>query len=560
MAKDKKNEKYMAKKKQKKGGQQGQQFLSPDEYLRQRARTLAIGKCYVSEDIERAGEGHVIVSRRHTGGRVSVAFYLVDIWCVGVKDSYYRLRMEDYEFEEMMEDYKLGIRECSYDEAHNRIYGAIAFAEEASIAPDKSFNVTKYMLEEDTDDIPLIEYEYGHNGKHTLITRSNLEASHYLPLLKKNLGEGNYEYILKAGPDLDDEEDWDDEGKEEGAKPWKPQRMADLVRKTNKDLLIHYASLLGFDIDKSLNDDEVRREYVSIILDNPLLVLYCLPYKDLSVLEQMRDDPTQRHGVFVIYDHRNYMMELLGMAKCHINPFGYYQVYVAEDFADAVLPLLAESFENPLNRLRLTAEAFIEGLANLYGEVNIDDAKAQMKAHFEDAKESYVNEMFDIAYENSLMLKMSTRKDNGRRYVMSPYAWGDEDAQRQEITRQSEGIESRRQFTYDEITKAGGVPVPAIPNKHSKEFETYLTDRLCLRESQVQDACFSIWFDLMHEKEILPGIGTETAEDFFEDCVLGQAEVTLNPQLCAEGRQLLKAYIDSMPRWTLKGHAAEEVE
>lgn len=194
----------MAKKKQKK--QQGQQFLSPEQYIKQKARTLEIGKCYVNDDLEAMGEGHIIVSRKHTGGRVSIAVYLVDIWCVGVKDTFYRLRMEDYEFKEMIDTYRLGLRECSYDEAHNRIYGAIAFAEEAGIEPDKSFKITQYMLEEDDDNIPLIEYEYGKNGKHTLVTHSRLEASRYLPLLEKNLGKGNFDYILNA-----DDEDWDDD-------------------------------------------------------------------------------------------------------------------------------------------------------------------------------------------------------------------------------------------------------------------------------------------------------------------------------------------------------------
>ena len=87
--------KQMAKKKQKK--QQGQQFLSPEQYIKQKARTLEIGTCYVSNDIEEIGEGHVIVSRKHTGGRVSIAAYLVDIWCVGVKDTFYRLRLETKE-------------------------------------------------------------------------------------------------------------------------------------------------------------------------------------------------------------------------------------------------------------------------------------------------------------------------------------------------------------------------------------------------------------------------------------------------------------------------------
>lgn len=197
----------MAKKKQKK--QQGQQFLSPEQYIKQKARTLEIGTCYVSDDLETMGEGHIIVSRKHTGGRVSMAVYLVDIWCVGVKDTFYRLRLEDYEFKELIDTYRLGLHECSYDEAHNWIYGAIAFAEEAGIEPDKSFKITQYMLEEDDDNIPLIEYEYGKDGKHTLVAHSRLEASRYLPLLEKNLGTGNYDYILNADDNYD--EDWDDD-------------------------------------------------------------------------------------------------------------------------------------------------------------------------------------------------------------------------------------------------------------------------------------------------------------------------------------------------------------
>lgn len=199
----------MAKKKQKK---QQQQFLSPDQFVKQKARSLEIGTCYVSKDIEAMGEGYVIVTRKHIGGKISMAFYLVDIWCVGMKDSFYRLRMEDYEFEDIMDNYIIEMRECSYDEAHNWIYGAVDFAEEAGIKPDKSFNITQYMLEEDDDNIPLIEYEFGKNGKHTLVTHTRLEASRYLPLLEKNLGKGNFDYILDAhDADLEDELDDIDE-------------------------------------------------------------------------------------------------------------------------------------------------------------------------------------------------------------------------------------------------------------------------------------------------------------------------------------------------------------
>ena len=85
--------------------------------------------------------------------------------------------------------------QVSYNEAHNLIFGAIAFAEEAGIKPSPEFALTQYLLEEDTEDVPLIEYEFGKNGKHFLVAKNNLELNTYLPLLEKNLPEGEYDFI-----------------------------------------------------------------------------------------------------------------------------------------------------------------------------------------------------------------------------------------------------------------------------------------------------------------------------------------------------------------------------
>ena len=194
----------MAKKKSK---PQGQQFLSPEQYLKQKARSLEIGKCYISEDLTECGEGVIFVTRLHKGGKISMAFYLVDTFCLGIKDSSYKLRMEEEKVQEFLTHYKK-MNECSYEEAHNWIYGAIAFAEEGGIEPDKSFELTQYMLEEDTDDIPLIEYEFGRNGEHLLVCHTVQEANRYLPTLRKHLGN-DVKFVIEDGrydlPQLDEE-------------------------------------------------------------------------------------------------------------------------------------------------------------------------------------------------------------------------------------------------------------------------------------------------------------------------------------------------------------------
>lgn len=192
----------------KKSKKQQQQPLSDEQFIKQKARILPIEACYISSTMQKFGEGHVIIVRRHPNDKFTVGLFLVDIFCLGVKDSFYRVRIDKFDYEDLME--RLGEehpKEISYEEAHNWIYGAIAFAEEAGIAPDKSFNLSQYILEEDTEEIPLIEYEFGKNGKHFLVAMDKLELSKYLPILKKNLGD-NFEYML---PDEEDDFEMEDE-------------------------------------------------------------------------------------------------------------------------------------------------------------------------------------------------------------------------------------------------------------------------------------------------------------------------------------------------------------
>lgn len=185
--------------KKNKNKQSAQQPMSPERFMREKVRGLEIGTCYVSDDMWEAGVGVVVVTRRHKGGKTTFAYFLVDVLCLGVKDAAFHVRMDEWNLGIFMERFdEMNLREASYNEAHNIIYGAVAFAEEAGIAPCKGFALAQYVLEEDTDDIPLIEYQYGKDGMHYLVAESQMDAKKYLPLLSKNLGEGNYRFVVST--------------------------------------------------------------------------------------------------------------------------------------------------------------------------------------------------------------------------------------------------------------------------------------------------------------------------------------------------------------------------
>lgn len=204
----------MAKKKSKnKSKGQQQPALSPYRFMREKARTLPIGKCYIAPpDWQESGMAHVIVSRLRPSGNLVMAAFLVDTFCLGVKDAGYHENITSSDFEEYLNNYRkgMGLEEISYNEAHNIIYGAMAFAEEGGIKPAKEFDPAGYILEEDTEDIPLIEYDFGKNGKHFLVVNPDRKEMPYYHILKKNLGD-DFEFVMPYGEDVEEDEYEEDE-------------------------------------------------------------------------------------------------------------------------------------------------------------------------------------------------------------------------------------------------------------------------------------------------------------------------------------------------------------
>jgi len=182
-------------------------IVSPERYIRERVRLLPIDCCLISRNWKENGLAVVFVMRRHPKGTVTAGSYLVDTFCRGVCNSHYYFSIEEDELYELIGQYESfgGFDEVRYEEAHNLIFGAIAFAEDVGIKPCKDFALTQYILEDDTDDIPLIEYEYGRDGKYFLCVPSRLEASRYLPALKEHLGD-DFDVMI----DADDDEEYDD--------------------------------------------------------------------------------------------------------------------------------------------------------------------------------------------------------------------------------------------------------------------------------------------------------------------------------------------------------------
>ncbi len=228
----------MAQKKKKKSAPQ-QGSISPEKYIRLHARELPIYKCYMPQEGSAHGMSEVVVSRKRPNGKILFGVYLIDTYCLGVKDVMYHYDYDVEDFEELVEkvfSHFDGYVECPYNDAHNFIYSAIEFAGEAGLNPARDFDVVgEYILEEDTEDIPLKHYPMGHDGKYLLIEGPTHAERKYVKMLKERLGD-NFQYVVSVGAhdcvasgeyDYDDPDDYEYEDEDEAYDDDEPKEAMD---------------------------------------------------------------------------------------------------------------------------------------------------------------------------------------------------------------------------------------------------------------------------------------------------------------------------------------------
>lgn len=266
----------MAKKKNTKS----QQAVKPEVYIRTKARKLPIYKCYKGTTIGDTREMCILVIRQHPHGTFTLANFLLDRWCVGIKDAYWEFNIDKDELNETLRFHEERLdtfAEVDYTEAHNWIYGAHDFAMNAGIEPCDGFAIAQYILEEDDDNIELIEYDFGKDGEYCLMAKNNLEASKYIPALDKALGKGNYTVIVRPVEDEDNysdgewDEDEDNDWEDEEDRSWLWERVPEMEytykgKDYPTEITLHHPELMD---TVTKETDKITKEELQNLLSLP---------------------------------------------------------------------------------------------------------------------------------------------------------------------------------------------------------------------------------------------------------------------------------------------------
>jgi hypothetical protein len=169
-------------------------------HIRQ-ARSYPIEGCWVGEGWDEGGIAVIVVARRQPNGNIVFGNYLVDCYCLGLKDTFFNadvpasLFQRDYMAKIFSEMSPVDISPAL---AHEIVYGSIEYAAQFGFRPHRDFRRSQLVL-----DLPDLHprtgtVEFGRDGQPFFIAGPYDNVQAILRQLDRTAGEGNYHYVMQV--------------------------------------------------------------------------------------------------------------------------------------------------------------------------------------------------------------------------------------------------------------------------------------------------------------------------------------------------------------------------
>lgn len=183
--------------------------LSP-EYRVRHAREYPIHECWINKSWQKDGLATILLSRKQPDGDIVFGVYLVDIHCLGLKNTFCNANFTTFRYEnEVIESYLMrqNIIKCPVALAMDIIYGAIDYAAELGFSPQKDFKLSKHILE-DRDSVEITgKVKFGKDGKPFYCAGPDDNVERIMSTLRNNVGEDNFHFIIPVDSWEESDED-----------------------------------------------------------------------------------------------------------------------------------------------------------------------------------------------------------------------------------------------------------------------------------------------------------------------------------------------------------------
>ena len=204
-------QKKLAKKKQKRKATSAKK-ITPSMKKAKPYASYPIHECLIPDNLFTSGIGELVVARRIPNGNIAMSAFVLDVFCLGVKDAMFmQLSENDYEHikEKMSASGDRNFEKLHQSCTKKLLDGLVDYAKELGFAPHPDYKNANEIFGSIDASVCPVKYTYGKDGKPFYMNgpyESLAEIQRIINTLTEKCGVGGFETMITLGEDMDDDE------------------------------------------------------------------------------------------------------------------------------------------------------------------------------------------------------------------------------------------------------------------------------------------------------------------------------------------------------------------
>ncbi len=170
-----------------------------------------IHECKIDKNIFDQGLGNVFITRILPNGEIALGVFLLDIFCLGVKDSFYNIITEE-KYQIFLSKNPNEFKNIHPTCARKIIEGALNYAKGFGFKPHKNYKFSKMIFGKIDPDACPSSFEYGKEGKPLYIPGPHDNEKRKMSIinkLKQKLGPDNFKFLAISDSERNEDfEEW----------------------------------------------------------------------------------------------------------------------------------------------------------------------------------------------------------------------------------------------------------------------------------------------------------------------------------------------------------------
>jgi hypothetical protein len=168
----------------------------PDAVLMRGLPEWLLHGCWIAEDYKAEGLSPVFVVReRPDNGRLVIASFMCDIFCLGVKSVIFETNTDQNRLDFMLDMQPQEMMETEYGHARDVILGSVQYAGSLGFSPHAEYAKAAAVIESNKP----FKYEkrdFGVNGKPLYYAGPDDNYQVIFETLEQNVGKGKFDYVF----------------------------------------------------------------------------------------------------------------------------------------------------------------------------------------------------------------------------------------------------------------------------------------------------------------------------------------------------------------------------